>query len=156
MKAKEFINREERPVITIGPDESARSAIEKLVEHNIGALPVCDAKGAMLGIITERDLLKECSQRLSAIGRTKVKNIMTEEVAVGTCDDDVNYIMSVMTQMKIRHLPIMKGLTLEGMVSARDIMESQLEQTKANVRYLREYIELLEAILQKPEPQAEG
>ena len=149
MKVKYFVNNIERPVITIGPNESAKAAIEKLVEHNIGALPVCDDNGTMLGIITERDLLKECSQRLSAIGRTKVKNIMTEEVAVGTGDDDINYIMNVMTQMRIRHLPIMEGLRLQGMISARDIVESQLEQTKAKVRYLHDYIELLTAILQE-------
>ena len=154
MKVKDFLNIEKRPIITIGPNASIKAAIKKLVEHNIGALPVCDNNGNMLGIVSERDLLRECSQRNSAISKTKVKEVMTKEVAVGTFDDDISYIIDIMTQMKIRHLPIMEGLRLKSMISARDIVESQLEESKAQIRYLSDYTELLTAILQHKKADA--
>ena len=154
MKVKDFLNIEKRPIITIGSNASIQAAIKKLVEHNIGALPVCDNNGNMLGIVSERDLLRECSQRNSAISKTKVKEVMTKEVAVGTVDDDISYIIDIMTKMKIRHLPIMKGLRLKSMISARDIVESQLEESKAQIRYLSDYTELLTAILQHKKADA--
>ncbi len=76
---------------------------------------------------------------------------MTTEVAIGTVDDDINYVMDIMTQMWIRHSPIIKDLRLAGMISARDVIENQLEESKAQIRYLKDYMELLTAILQEQE-----
>lgn len=140
MKIKDLLKIKDRPIITIGPDETVHAAIQKLVKNNIGALPVCDAKGAMIGIVSERDLLKECSQRSGMIGNTKVKDVMTKDVAIGIHEDDIGYIMSIMTQKRIRHLPIMAGGKLEGMISIRDIIEVELEESKAQVRYLSDYM----------------
>ena len=113
---KDFLRTKERPVITIRPNETVTAAIQKLVENNIGALPVCDAKGTILGIVSERDLLKECSQRSSAIGSTRVKDVMTKDVAIGVPEDDLDYVTDIMTQKGIRHLPIMVEAKLEGIV----------------------------------------
>lgn len=140
MKIKDLLKIKGRPIITIGPDETVHAAIQKLVKNNIGALPVCDAKGAMIGIVSERDLLKECSQRSGVIGNTKVKDVMTKDVAIGIHEDDIDYIMSIMTQKRIRHLPIMAGGKLEGMISIRDIIEVELEESKAQIRYLSDYM----------------
>lgn len=140
MKIKDLLKIKGRPIITIEPDETVHAAIQKLVKNNIGALPVCDAKGAMIGIVSERDLLKECSQRSGVIGNTKVKDVMTKDVAIGIHEDDIGYIMSIMTQKRIRHLPIMAGGKLEGMISIRDIIEVELEESKAQVRYLSDYM----------------
>ncbi|MFC2021802.1 CBS domain-containing protein [Chloroflexota bacterium] len=140
MKVEELLKIKDRPVITIGPNEPVYAAIQKLAENNIGALPVCDAKAMLVGIISERDLLKECSQHTRAIGKTKVKDMMTKDIAIGILEDDLDYAMSVMTQKGIRHLPIMVGPKLEGIVSMRDIVEAQLEESKAQVRFLNTYI----------------
>ena len=115
-------------------------ALQKLVEHNIGALPVCDASGAVLGIITERDLLKECSKPESTISKTKVKDIMTENVAIGVIEDDLEYIANIMSQKKVRHLPIMDDGKLVGIISIRDIAEKQLKEVHKDVRWLSNYI----------------
>ena len=140
MKIKDLLKIEGRPVVTIGPKETVHAAIQKLVQNNIGALPVCDANGTILGIVSERDLLKECSQRGRAIDSTKVEDIMIKDIAIGIPEDDIEYAMSIMTQKGIRHLPIMVGPKLENMISIRDIVETQLEQSKAQVRYLTDYI----------------
>ncbi len=140
IQIKDILKIKGHPVITIEPNETVQAAIQKLVENNIGALPVCEAKGKILGIVSERDLLKECSQRCSAIGSTRVKDVMTKDVAIGIPEDDIDYVMSIMAQKGIRHLPIMVGPKLESMVSMRDIVETMLEESKAQVRLLSDYI----------------
>jgi len=135
MKIRDFLKIKGRPVITIGPDETVSVAIQKLVENNIGALPVCNDKGKLLGIISERDILKEYFQRSSAIGITRVQDVMTKYVAVGIPEDDLDYVTSVMKQKRIRHLPIVVDQKLEGIISMRDIVDMQLGEAKAELRY---------------------
>ena len=148
MEIRDFLENKKRPVITIGPDNSLLDAVKKLVDHNIGALPVCNEKGKILGIVSERDLLRECSKHVADIRSIKVQDAMTENIAISVINDDVNYVMDVMAQMNIRHLPIMDGEKLQGMISARDIIESQLEESKAKIRFLNDYNKLLSAIIQ--------
>ena len=136
MKISDISKIKNRPVITIAPGETVQVAIQKLVENNIGALPVCDAKGALLGIITERDLLKECSKHVRAIGDIKVEGVMTRDVATGNPKDDLDSVMSVMIQKGIRHLPIMVGRYLDNIISMRDIVDALLEDSNAAVRQL--------------------
>lgn len=136
MKLRDFIKIQNRSVITIGPEETASAAIQKLTENNIGALPVCNDEGTLLGIISERDLLKECFQRCAVIGITKVQDVMTKQVAIGSPEDDLDYVVSVMKQKRIRHLPIVVDQKLKGIVSIRDIVDIQLEETKAQIRYI--------------------
>ncbi len=135
MKIRDFLKIKGAQVITIGLNETVCLAIQKLVENDIGALPVCNEEGELLGIITERDLLKECLQRSSVIGSTKVEDVMTRSVAVGTPEDNLDYATSIMRQKRIRHLPIVVNQKLEGIISIRDIVNLQLEETKAEVRY---------------------
>ncbi len=137
---KEFLEIRDYPIITIGPNENVATAIKKLVDNNIGALPVCDAGGSILGIISERDLLKECSQRSRTINRVKVKDIMTRDVVIGIPEDEIDYVMDIMTQKGIRHLPILDGAKLVGIISMRDIVEVKLVEAKATVRFLNDYI----------------
>ncbi len=139
MKINTFLKIRDRPLVTIGPNETTSVAIQKLVENNIGALPVCDDKGMLVGIISERDLLKEVFLRGSAIGSTKVQDVMTENVAIGTPEDDLNYAAIVMKGEKIRHLPITVGQKLQGILSMRDVVDRQLMEATAEVRYLKSW-----------------
>jgi CBS domain-containing protein len=136
MKISDFLKIRAHPVITIGPNDTLSSAAQKLVENNIGALPVCDNQDVLVGIISERDLLKECSQRSGTLGNTRVQDVMTKSVAVGTPKDDLDYATSVMKQKGIRHLPIVVDQKLAGIISIRDIVSFQLEETKAQIRYI--------------------
>ena len=148
MKIKEFQRIKERPLITVRPNTTIHDAILKLVEHRIGALPVCDGKGGLLGIVTERDILEECGQRSTEIDTTRVQDIMTRELVIGIPEDDISYVMEVMTRKRVRHLPVMEGRKVGGIISARDIVEHQLEESRAKVRYLSDYLEVFTAILQ--------
>ena len=135
MRIRDFLKIKGRPIVTIGSNETVSVAIQKLIENDIGALPVCDDKGMLVGIVSERDLLKECFQRSSVVGSTKVEDVMTKHVAIGTPEDDLDYATSVMKQKRIRHLPIVAGQKLEDIVSMRDIVDMQLEEAQAQIRY---------------------
>ncbi len=136
MKMRDFLKINDRPVITIGPSETLSAAMQKLIDNHIGALPVCNSKGKLLGIICEKDLLKECLQHGIAVGITKVRDAMIQRVIVGTPDDDLDYVTTVMKQNRIRHLPIVVGQKLEGIISMRDNCDLQLNECKAQTRYI--------------------
>ncbi len=135
MKIKDLLKAENRPVITIGPDATISEAVRKLVEHNRGSLPVCDAKGELVGIITARDIVRKCFARIDGCDNIKVKDVMTKEVVVGTLEDDADYAVMAMKQKRIRHLPIVDNKKVVGMVSMRDLLDVQLENCKIEVRY---------------------
>jgi CBS domain-containing protein len=140
MKVKDLSRVYGRTPITVGENNTVDVAIGKLLEHRIGALPVCNAKGALVGIISERDLLGICSSRPDEVAETRCKDVMVKDVAVCVPDDDLNYVMNIMTQKAIRHMPIMAGGKPSGIISIRDIMEERLEACEIEVRHLSDYI----------------
>lgn len=123
-------------VVTVGPDELVSAAIQKLTEHNKGALPVCNNKNELLGIITERDIVRKCFVRGTDFVNKKVTDIMTKQVAIATLDDDLDYAINTMKKEKIRHLPLVDDKKVEGIISMRDILGFQYEETKAEIRYV--------------------
>jgi CBS domain-containing protein len=136
MKVRDLLKIKSRPVITIKPDETIEDALKKMVENDIGALPVCDEACVLVGIVSERDLLRECLKHSDSLRNIKVREVMTKDVAVGNLDDDLDYAASIMKQKRVRHLPIVVGQKLESIVSIRDIIDIQLGECKAEVRYI--------------------
>ena len=135
MKIGDLLRIKGRPVITIGPNETVSAAIQKLVEHDRGSIPVCNEKDELVGIITERDIVRKSFVRSDAIASIKIEDVMTKEVAIGTPEDDLDYAISVMKQKRIRHLPIVDSQKVVGMVSMRDLLDVQLSETKTEIRY---------------------
>ena len=132
LKMKDF---KYRIPVTVGPNESISAAIKRLVEHDRGSLPVCNAKGELVGIITERDIVRKCFTRNENLVDIKIQDVMTKQVAIGNQEDDLDYAISVMKQKRIRHLPIVDDQKVVGMISMRDLLGVQLEETKAEIRY---------------------
>lgn len=136
MKIRDFLKIKGQPVITIGPNETVSVAIQKLVDNNIGALPIINYESELLGIVSERDLLKECLHRCGDISLTTMQDVMNKHVAVATPDEDLDYATSVMKQKGIRHLPVVVGIKIEGMISMRDIVNMRLQEVEAEIRYV--------------------
>jgi CBS domain-containing protein len=149
MKVKDFLKfyRIEGPlVVTIGPDDSVQAATRKLVENNIGALPVCDFKGKLMGIVSERDLVRICSQHATEINRIKIKDVMISDVVTCTPEDNIEQVMETMTQHRIRHVPILVGEAVGGMISSRDVFREQIEECKLEIGYLSALHETAKAL----------
>jgi len=135
MTIRDYLKIKNRPLITVGPNETVLAAIQKLVDNKIGALPVTDDDGVLLGIVSERDLLKFCLHQCDTIGLIKVQDVMNTHVVVATLSEGLDYAMSVMKQKNIRHLPVVIGTKVESMISMRDIVHMRLQEAEAEVRY---------------------
>ncbi len=118
LEMKEF---KYRTVITIEPNETISTAVNKMVEYDMGSLPVCNEKGELVGIITERDIARNCSTNDSC-ANINIQDAMSEEVSIGTPEDDLDYAISIMKQKRIRHLPIVDNGNVVGIISMRDLL----------------------------------
>ena len=139
MKVKNLLAKKGTGVETIGPDNTVFEALCVLKLKRIGSLVVMDGS-KVVGIVTERDILNECFERSESLRQTKIKDIMTKNIIIGIPDDTLNYVMGVMTQNRIRHLPIIEDERLVGIVSIGDVVKYLLEEMEVENRYLKDYI----------------
>lgn len=141
MKIHEITKHSNVAIQTIGPEKTVHSAARKLVEYNIGALPVCDDTGELIGIISERDILRLCAgEEPKAAMEQKVAAVMTRNLVTSAPDDDVEHAMRVMTERRIRHLPILENDHLVNIISIGDLVKSKLEGAATEIRFLRDYV----------------
>lgn len=140
MLVSEILKRQSRPVETVLESQSMQEAIDKLVEKRIGSLLVKSERGKVAGIVTERDILRNIYSRSRRPENVRVGEIMTAEMITGGPCDSVNDLLKVMTKHRIRHLPIMSGTRLEGLVSIGDLVATQFEQVRDENHHLKEYI----------------
>ena len=123
-------------VVTIGPRDTIREALRRLAEHNIGALVVVDGQGGLVGIVSERDIVRALV-RTEAILVEPIAAIMTRDVIIGTPQDDLVAVGNTMTEHRFRHLPIVEGGRLVGIVSVGDVVKAQRDQYQGEVDTLQ-------------------
>ena len=109
--------------------------------HNIGAVPVLDNASGLLGIFSERDLLRRCIVKELDLKKTLVDEVMTKEVIVIDASDTIEYALQIMKQQKIRHLPVVENNFLIGMVSMRDMMLIDVKLKEEKIDILNTYIQ---------------
>lgn len=126
---------------TIHPSRTVQEAVHQLVTHAIGSLLVEDEQAKIVGIITERDILRLCAERSHLLDRTLVGAVMTTDLIVGKLESKVSDLLDVMTQRRVRHLPIMNQGALVGLVSIGDLVKAQLEETAFENKNLKQYIQ---------------
>jgi len=132
--------KKQRELITIEEDNSLLEACQRLAEHHIGVLLVLKKGENPAGIISERDIVRASAQKKGDISNMPVLEAMTTDLITCTPDDDLNYVMNVMTKQRIRHLPVMDGNDLIGLVSIGDVIKAQMSESETEIRYLRSYI----------------
>ncbi len=121
MKVAEILNRKGRQVFTIGVEQTALDAVRQLVERNVGSLVVLGDNHKLVGIVTERDILRECNRRFALLDKTRVEEVMSTDVLTGTPQDDIGQVLGLMTERRVRHLPIVDRDQVVGMVSIGDV-----------------------------------
>lgn len=140
MRISDILRRKGSEVVTIEPQHTVHDAIQSLVRNNIGALLVTDLDGQLVGIFTERDILREAALHCDRLEETVVGDVMTRNVVIGVPEDPLEYVMGIMTQNRIRHLPVMNGEELAGIVSIGDVVNAHLQETEFENRLLKDYI----------------
>lgn len=139
MQIRDILRSKGSRVVSIAPDAPVTRAVELLVQHNIGALVVL-AENRIVGIISERDVLRAVNEGAAAFEGLRVAEIMTRNVITGTPDADVSSVMHVMSERRIRHLPVSEQGTLHGMISIGDVVNAIRREAEAENRHLHAYI----------------
>ena len=135
MKIEHVLASKGMNVVTIGPAQSLTEAIAQLAMHNIGALVVMDEGGAPVGILSERDIVRELARNRDLSNRT-VGQLMTPGIVTGSSGDDVKSALEVMVQKHFRHLPILDQGQLVGIVSLGDVVNAQLNEYEGEIETL--------------------
>ncbi len=125
--------------ITIRPEQTVRDALALLAKHNIGALIVVNAASTPVGILSERDIVREAARNEQVFGRA-VGEIMTRNVITGVPEDDLASVANVMTEKRIRHLPVVTGGKLIGIISIGDVVKAQRDTYQGKVETLETQI----------------
>jgi CBS domain-containing protein len=141
MKMTEVLQQKQAGIQTAIPTMTLQDAIRKMCDHKIGALLVED-QGQPVGILTERDVLRFCAEHADRLGQTLVGQVMQQDLIVATPNSSVAEGLSIMTNHRVRHLPVVENNRIVGMVSIGDLVKSQLEETEVEAKYLRDYINL--------------
>lgn len=147
MTLQEILRRKGPKVHSITPDATLEQVVHKLVENNCGSLVVCDRspdgnEGATLaGIVTERDILRACATRREPLSQVKVTDCMSRELVTGTPNDSIEDTMGLMTERRIRHLPILDDGKLVGLISIGDVVKAHYDEVTMENHYLKSYIQ---------------
>jgi CBS domain-containing protein len=148
MTLRDILHAKGHVVHTVGSDVTLDLVVQTLVKHNCGSLVVCDpppqeerrSMPRMVGIITERDILKACAANQGMLPNVLVSSVMTRDVATGSPDDSVEDTMGLLTDRRIRHLPVLESGELIGLISIGDVVKSQHDQLSMENHYLKNYL----------------
>ncbi|MBA4313036.1 MAG: histidine kinase [Chlorobiaceae bacterium] len=142
MVAKSILDVKGRKIYSISEDAQVSVAVEELVTKRIGLLVIKNIDGGVTGVISERDILQKCVQQKRDTTQTKVKEIMTDKnhIVAASEEDDIHHLMNIMTEKRIRHLPIFKGSEMSGIISIGDIIKNMVEIKETEIRSLIDYI----------------
>jgi CBS domain-containing protein len=125
---------------SIGPDESVYEAIKLLAEKEIGAIAVTDG-GRLVGIVSERDYARQIILKGRSSEKTQIRDIMSSEVITARPDQEVRECMELMTEKRIRHLPIVDDKNnLIGMISIGDLVRAIIAEQESTIGDLEKYI----------------
>ena len=138
MTIESILKRKGTDVTTIAPEASIKRAADWLSAKNIGALVVVTSENAVLGLISEREIVHAFSRYGETAASMPVKEIMRHGVTTVSPDESVNRVMNLMTHHRVRHMPVLRDGKLAGIVSLGDVVKHRLEDLELETSVLRD------------------
>ena len=139
LSVQQLLDQKPRAIYSIGPEEPVLAAIKKMAEHHIGALVVMSGD-KLVGIMSERDYARKVVLLGRSSTETRVDAIMTAKVVTVTAKQDAHDCMRLMTDMRIRHLPVVAGDRVVGVLSIGDLVRAVIEEQERTIADLESYI----------------
>lgn len=127
-------------VVTVEPDTLVSAAAQILNENHIGAALVRDSSGKIVGVLSERDIVRGVAVNRETCLSMAVRDLMTHPVISCSPNDSIDRIMELMTERRIRHLPVMQGDTLLGIISIGDVVKQRISEIEYESEALKQYI----------------
>ena len=140
MKIKDILKTKGSKVWTIQANQKIHDAVHILITERIGALLVLDEKGGIAGIISERDIVRGCYHHTGGLNTTLVSELMTKDIITTSPEDNIGDVMGLMTENRVRHIPVIENGKLAGIVSIGDVVKFLLEDSAHQIQSLKEYI----------------
>jgi len=138
-QVSEILDEKGRDLLQIEADASVFEAVKRMVEANVGSLLVTEG-GKITGIVTERDYLRRVTLQGHTDKETAVQEIMSSPLVVVTPQTTIDECMALMTDRRIRHLPVVEGGQVVGIVSIGDLVKFKSKQQSFEIQYLTDYI----------------
>ncbi len=140
MYVRDILSTKGGRVTTIKPDAKISATSKLLSQHRIGAVLVTDAADKIVGIISERDIVRGLASHGGSVAELSVTDLMTRDVRTCGLGDTIADIMGIMTALRVRHLPVLDDGKLVGIVSIGDVVKYRLDEAKLEVESLRDYV----------------
>jgi CBS domain-containing protein len=138
-KVKDILKTKGNAVFSVEPTVTVYSAIEQMCERNIGGLLIVEG-GSLVGIFTERDYARKLILKGRSSKDTPIRDLMTPSPITVSPDTPIETCMSIMSDKRIRHLPVVDETSLVGMISIGDVVRHVIEEQKATIEQLEHYI----------------
>jgi CBS domain-containing protein len=136
----ELLKKHPATVRCVSPGENVFDALRLLADYEVGALLVMDGE-RLVGVVSERDYTRKIALQGRSSKDTRVEDIMTRDVLTVTPSTRTHECMSLMSQRRIRHLPVVQGNSVLGMISIRDLMDDIIADHEATIAQLQNYIQ---------------
>lgn len=140
MKISDVLKSNRQILATCVAEESIPTVSERLSQFNIGALPVCGANKQLVGVLSERDIVRGFAKDGAKLSERRVRDLMTRNVITCAPDDNMQAAEDLMNKHRVRHLPVVEGSTLIGMLSIRDVIVWRLEESRNEANVLRDAV----------------
>ena len=140
MYVRDILSTKGGRVTTIRPNAKISATSRLLSQHRIGAVLVTDAADEIVGIISERDIVRGLASHGGSVAELSVTDLMTRDVRTCGLGDTIADIMGIMTTLRVRHLPVLDDGKLAGIVSIGDVVKYRLDEAKLEVESLRDYV----------------
>jgi CBS domain-containing protein len=141
VQVRDVLRHKGRGVATVSPDVTVADLLARLAENNVGAMVVTSESGAVRGIVSERDVVRALHRKGSDLLSETVSSIMTSEVTTTNPDESVESLARIMTDSRIRHLPVIEDGRLTGIVSIGDVVKNRIGQLESERESLIGYIQ---------------
>jgi CBS domain-containing protein len=139
MRIGDVLRNKGAAVVTINPEATVHELLAGLAEQNIGAMVVVGDEG-VVGIVSERDVVRQLHTHGASVLSRPVSKIMTSTVATCTKSDTIDAVSALMTKNRVRHVPVLDGRKLTGIVSIGDVVKTRMEELEAKQQQLHSYI----------------
>ncbi|ALG69247.1 CBS domain-containing protein [Beggiatoa leptomitoformis] len=129
-------------VVYIVETATMLAATKKMCDNYVGAVLIVSNTGSPIGIVTERDVLRFCATRSTELDNVLVTDVMTKDLIIGTFDTTIDEVLTIMTEKKFRHIPVVDKGKIVGLVSLGDLVKIKLKETSVEAKHLRDYISM--------------
>ena len=140
MSVSSILEGKEGKIITALPGDSVAKVVGLLTKHRIGAVLICDNTGAVMGILSERDVVRDVAMMGANALENPASETMTKNVMSCSCDNTINELMKIMTDHHFRHMPVMKDDKLVGIISIGDVVKRKIWQAEKEAQDMKDYI----------------